>query len=238
MPDQWLSIAEAAASMKVHPRTIERRIAASKIQSRRNDDGQVQVLVDMPDIVEAVPTEAFDTMKELADRQVDIAAGSASALVRIAQDQTVRAENQLLIARQDAGRYRNETKLAFGMLAATLVLVIGAVGWCTYTITAVRADARRATDNAARAETERQQIADTARQAQLAIQAERDAERQRAQASDSAAHNADLARAKAEGELAAYKAELSGVVALTAKKPATSQPTTLLQRLLQASIGE
>jgi hypothetical protein len=238
MPDQWLSVAEAAAHMKVHPRTIERRIAANKIQSHRNDDGQIQVLVDVPDIVEALPSEAFDTMKELADRQVDIAAGSASALVRIAQDQTIRAENQLLLARQDAGRYRQETKLAFNMLAVTLILVIAAVGWCTYTITAVRADARRATDNAQRAETERQQIADTARLAQAAIESERDAERQHSQASDIAAHNADLARAKAEGELAAYKTELSGVVGLTAKRPATTQPASLFERLMQASIGQ
>ena len=227
MPEEWLSIAEAAASMKCHPRTIERRIAASKIQSRRSDDGQVQVLVDTPDVVEAVPSEAFDTMKELADRQVDIAAGSASALVRVAQDQTIRAENMLLIARQDAGRYRKETKLAFGMLATTLVLAIGAVGWCTYTITSVRADARRNAEQA-----------DSARQTQASAEAQRDTERQHAQTADTAAHNADIARAKAEGELAAYKMELSGVVGMTAAKKPSTQPNTLVHRLTQAFIGD
>ncbi len=237
MADQWLSVAEAAASMKCHPRTIERRIASGKIQSQRGDDGQVQVLVAVPDVVEAMPTEAFDTMKELADRQVDIAAGSASALVRVAQDQTIRAENQLLLARQDAGRYRQETKLAFGMLGVTLVLVIGAVGWCTYTITAVRADARRSAEQAARAEQEREKLADSARQTQALMEAQRDTERQRAQAAEIAAHNADTARAKAEGELTAYKMELAGVIGMTGKKPASTQPNNLVQRLTEAFLG-
>ena len=38
MPDTWMTLAEAAAAIKVHPRTIERRIAAGKIQTRRADD--------------------------------------------------------------------------------------------------------------------------------------------------------------------------------------------------------
>jgi len=46
-----------------------------------------------------------------------------------------------------------------------------------------------------------------------------------------------IARAKAEGELAAYKTELSGVVQLTNKHPAT-QPANVLQRMTQAFIGD
>ena len=77
MPEQWLSVAEAAAAMKVHPRTIERRMVAGKIENRRNDDGQVQVLINLPEAPlpsEPVSSEAFETVKELANQQVDIAA--------------------------------------------------------------------------------------------------------------------------------------------------------------------
>ncbi len=104
MPEQWTSVAAAAAAMNVHPRTIERRLACGKIESRRGENGQVQVLVNLPDIAEPFNAGALVTVKELADRQVDIAAGSASALVRIAQEQASHAQSQLLLARQDAGR--------------------------------------------------------------------------------------------------------------------------------------
>jgi hypothetical protein len=166
MPDQWLTIAEAAAMMKIHPRTVERRAAAGKLNARRNDDGQVQILIDVPDptpdpVAEPVSSEAFETVREMADRQVDIAAGSASALVRAAQEQAMRAENQTLLARQEAGRYRRETQMALALVAVVLLLVVVAVGWCTTTITSARdkaaseaEQARRAVDDARQATTE------------------------------------------------------------------------------------
>jgi hypothetical protein len=226
MPEEWLSVAQAAAAMKVHPRTIERRMVANKIESRKNDDGQVQVLVSLPDVAQPVTFEAFETVKELANQQVDIAAGSASALVRVAQEQAMRAENQLFLARQDAGRYRRESRLAVGLVATILVVVIGAVYWCTRTITQNQADVRRASDSAAGAVLE----ARTTRQ-QLAVQTDK---------LDTALADRDsamLAKAKAEGELAAYKTELSGVVQMTQKHPAT-QPTGLIKRMAQAFIGD
>jgi hypothetical protein len=224
MPEQWMSVAEAAATMKVHPRTVERRLAAGKIESRRGADGQVQILVTVPDAPEAaMSSQALDTVKELADRQVDIAAGSASALVRIAQEQASRAENQLVLARQDAGRYRKEAQMAAGLVAAMLVMVMVAVGWCTHSITAARADAKLASDRAS-------QAAQAAREAQV----DRDSERNKFD-------DAILARAKAEGELAAYKTELSSVVEETKKQQEqrpTTQPTNIVARLAAAFAGE
>ena len=219
-----MSVAEAAATMKVHPRTVERRLAAGKIESRRGADGQVQILVTVPEPAEPVmSSQALDTVKELADRQVDIAAGSASALVRIAQEQASRAENQLVLARQDAGRYRKEAQMAAGLVAAMLVMVMVAVGWCTHSITAAKADAKLASDRA-------NQAAQAAREAQTA----RDNERNKFD-------DAIIARAKAEGELAAYKTELSSVVEETKKqqeqRPAT-QPTNIVARLAAAFAGE
>ena len=49
MPDKWMTVAAAAATLNVHPRTIERRIASAKIESRRTDDGQLQVQINAPD---------------------------------------------------------------------------------------------------------------------------------------------------------------------------------------------
>jgi hypothetical protein len=219
MPAQWMSVAEAAASMKVHPRTIERRLAANKIDSRRNEEGQLQVLVIVPDAVQSVSDGALETVRELADRQVDIAAGSASALVHIAQQQASRAENQLILAREDAGRYRKEAHISLAFVAAMLLFVIVAVGWCAHIITSARGDARLASDRAA-------QSAELARIAQF----DRDAERARFD-------EAIVARARAEGELTAYKSELVTVVQQASNRP-TTQPANLMARLTQAFAGD
>ena len=154
MAEQWMTVAEAASVIKVHPRTIERRMVAGKIESRRNDDGQVQVLTPLPDTTEPVqqmPAEAFDTMREMADRQVDLAAGTASALVRVAQEQAMRAENQLTMVMKDARRYRRESQWALAFAACILMVVVVAVGWCTTTVTTARDAAARSGDTAARA---------------------------------------------------------------------------------------
>lgn len=221
MPEVWMNVAEAAAAMKVHPRTVERRIAANKIESRRNEQGQVQILVNMPDVPDPVSTQAFETVRDLADRQVDIAAGSASALVHVAQEQAMRAENQLVIARQDAGRYRREAQMALGLVAVMLLLVVVAVGWCAHAITAAQADARLAGERAENATA----LAKTA-------QTDRDTERSRYD-------EAIVASAKAEGELNAYKTELATVVSQTRRHAAAAtQPTNLMSRLAQAFVGE
>src|SRR3954469_19615372 len=108
MPDKWMSVAAAEAPLNVHRRTIERRIASTKIESRRADDGQVQVLINAPDEPSSAAgsTEAFETVKELAQDQVSLATGSASALVKFAQADADRARGELDIARHDAGRAR------------------------------------------------------------------------------------------------------------------------------------
>ena len=63
MPDKWMTVAAAAATLNVHPRTIERRIASGKIESRRTDDGQLQVLINAPDDSSA-GAEAFETVDQ------------------------------------------------------------------------------------------------------------------------------------------------------------------------------
>jgi hypothetical protein len=224
MPDQWLTIAEAAAMMKIHPRTVERRAAAGKLNARRNDDGQVQILIDVPDptpdpVAEPVSSEAFETVREMADRQVDIAAGSASALVRAAQEQAMRAENQTLLARQEAGRYRRETQMALALVAVVLLLVVVAVGWCTTTITSARDKAASEAEQARRA-------VDDARQATTEVHLVREQ-----------LVTATTAQAKAEGELTAYKAEVGKFVQQTNARPAT-RPSNLVGWLTQGFSNE
>ncbi len=143
----------------------------------------------------------------MADRQVDIAAGSASALVRAAQQQTMRAEHQLDLARQEAGRYRRETQMAVALVAVMLLFVIVAVGWCTHTITSDRDRAVTATDAARQATDDLRQTRD-----QLAL--------------------ASTARAQAEGELTAYKHGLATVVEQTRPHP-TTRSATLAERITQ-----
>ncbi len=58
MAERWVSIAEAAATMRIHPRTVERRAAAGKVESRRNDDGQVQVSLNLPEPDPSAPSRS------------------------------------------------------------------------------------------------------------------------------------------------------------------------------------
>src|SRR5436309_9328071 len=134
MPDKWMTVAAAAATLNVHPRTIERRIASGKIESRRTDDGQLQVQINAPDDPPA-GAEAFETVKELAQDQVSLATGSASALVKFAQDDAQRARHELDIVRQDAGRARHSASVAWISVGVMATVVCAAVGWTSYKLT-------------------------------------------------------------------------------------------------------
>lgn len=225
MPEQWLTVAEAAAAMKVHSRTVERRIAAGKIDSRRNDDGQLEVLLDVPDVVRSPeppppPTiDPLETVREMADRQVDIAAGSASALVRVAQAQAMRAENQLLLARQDAGRYRREAQMALALVAVMVVLVIVAVAWGTAAITNAQANARSADRMAAVA-------SETARTAERTLESTRDK-----------LEKSVVARAEVEVELNRYHAQPAALRELP-QPPTAPPPTNVLDRIATWFVGD
>ena len=219
MPEQWMSVAEAAAAMRVHPRTVERRLAAGKIESRRTDAGQVEILINVPDTADTVSSQALETVRDLADRQVDLAAGTASALVRVAQEQTLRAETQLTLARQDAGRYRRESQWSMALVGTMLVFIIVAVGWCAHAITLSKADARQAEERAAQA----------VEQATLA--------KQQLEANQAKAAAEAVARAQAEGELAAYKAGLATVIEQNHPAKPTTKPS-VMARLTEAFAGD
>jgi hypothetical protein len=150
MPDKWLTVAAAAATLNVHPRTIERRIASGKIESRRTDDGQLQVQINAPDdpSAAAAGADAFETVKELAQDQVSLATGSASALVKFAQADADRARHELDLVRTDAGRARHSAKVAWLAVATMAAAVCVAVGWTTHKITRTSDDIRLLTEQA------------------------------------------------------------------------------------------
>ena len=222
MPDKWMTVAAAAASLNVHPRTIERRIASNKIESRRSDDGQLQVLIDVPDTAEPA-TDPFDTVRELAQDQVSLATGSASALVKFAQDDAQRARTELSIARQDADSARRGARRAWAAVALMTITVCGAVGWVSHKVTKADADIRSLTERARLMENEAQQLLD---------------ERNKAQ---TLARSADVERAEAAGRLAAYveqSEKQAEILAEQSDKRPTTKPTTLIQRIAGAIAGE
>jgi excisionase family DNA binding protein len=214
MPDKWMTVAAAAATLNVHPRTIERRIASGKIESRRTDDGQLQVLINAPD--DPPPAaEAFETVKELAQDQVSLATGSASALVKFAQDDAARARHELDIVRQDAGRARQSAKTAWIAVSVMSVAVCAAVGWTTYKITRTGDDLRTLTTQAelTRKDAER-------------MRQERDAALDEAQA-------AKLSQAQTAGHLDAVNDQITEVnqrLKQSDIRP-TTRPATFLQKL-------
>ena len=211
MSDKWMTLAAAAATLNVHPRTIERRIASQKIQSRRADDGQVQVLVSAPDMPDSAP-DALETVKELAQDQVSLATGSASALVKFAQDDAHRARQELETVRHDAGRARRRATIAWSAVAAMSAAICAAVGWTSFKITRT-SDQLRAID----------QQTSLVRAGAERLLVERDQARTEVQ-------NARIAEAKSEGQLAAY-VQKSGV------RP-TTRPANLFQRVASVFSGE
>src|SRR5256885_5267351 len=207
MPDKWMTVAAAAATLNVHPRTIERRIASGKIEARRTDDGQLQVQINAPDDPPA-GAEAFETVKELAQDQVSLATGSASALVKFAQQDADRARHELDLVRHDAGRARQSAKVAWLAVSAMAAAVCMAVGWTTHKITRSDDDIRVLT--------------------QQAQAIERDTERMRSER-DAALKEAEQARI-AEAQTAGH---LEAVVQTEKKSDIrpTTRPTTFIGKL-------
>ncbi len=111
MPDKWMTVAAAAATLNIHPRTDQdaASLLPARSESRRTDDEQLQVQINAPDDPPA-GAEAFETVRELAQDQVSLATGSASALVKFAQDDAHRAPWNRSHPEQDAGRARQERK--------------------------------------------------------------------------------------------------------------------------------
>lgn len=221
MPDKWMTVAEAATALKVHPRTIERRIAGGKVQARRAEDGTLQVMINLPDAPpeQAPDSGALETVRELAADQVTLATGSASAIVRFAQNDATRAREELSIVRQDVGRARKSALAAWCVVAAVGIGVCVAVGWTAAKFTKANEDVRQLTERANLTRLESDKLKAQVEQEKQQLAAERDAARQEA-------IRAKLEGAEATGKLAVY-------IEQSAKRP-TTKPTNRIQRALAA----
>ncbi len=81
MADTWLTIEQAAVALGLSVRTVNRYIAAGKIQSRLSD-GRREVLVDIPEETADVSTRSFDDI----GATIDAAAASPFAANRVNLD--------------------------------------------------------------------------------------------------------------------------------------------------------
>jgi hypothetical protein len=189
----------------------------------------MQVLISAPDVSESAaptssanksgneatpfpPDPALETVKELAEGQVSLATGSASALVRFAQDDANRARSELAIYRSEAGRARRDARFAWSAVALMAAAVTAAVGWTSHKLTQSSSDIRLMTDRAASIQLEAQKLL-----------AERDSARDELQV-------ARLAEADANGRLVAYMEK--------ATKSPTTRPASVIQRIADAIAGE
>jgi hypothetical protein len=211
MPDKWLTLAAAATALNVHPRTIERRIASAKIQSRRTDDGQLQVLINVPDAPDNT-LDPLETVKELAQDQVSLATGSASALVRFAQDDAQRARHELERVRQEAVRARQGARAAWISVAGMGLAIVVAVGWTSHKLTQSTEQLRNLDHQSARVQAEAQQL-----------MIERDEAR-------SQTNQARIEQANTAGRLAAIERASD-------KRP-TTQPQNIFQRVAGVLAGD
>ncbi len=212
MPDKWVTLAQAAAALKVHPRTVERQIKNGKLQSRRTDAGQLEVSVDLPE-ESTTASEALAVVAGQADNQVQLALGATSALVKAAQEdahlartETLRAWSEARIARRGAG----VAWATLGIMSAGLMV---AVGWASSTMTHSKDEVRHSSFQI-------QQLSDTVVQ----LSATRDQLRGDLEV-------ANVKRAHAEGELAARQ-----MAALRQNAP-TTRPAGFIDRIANLLSG-
>src|SRR5439155_22284707 len=81
MAHTWLTIEQAAVALGLSVRTVNRHIAADKIQSRLSE-GRREVLVDMPEEMADASTGSFDDIAAT----IDAAAASPFAANRVTLD--------------------------------------------------------------------------------------------------------------------------------------------------------
>jgi hypothetical protein len=162
LPGPWVPIAEAAAVLRVHPRTVERRVAAGTLPHRRDHRGRVLVLVE----VEEPPQRRQDAAQAVvgAERHLQVveAPDRTTAILAGLADRTLAA------GRVEIAQARRSARWGWGVAGSTAVAAAVLVG-----VVAVRATGLAGEVAAARAEA----AGATALAATLAATLDREVER-------------------------------------------------------------
>ena len=141
MNDNWMTIEQAAVTLGLSVRTINRHITAGKLQSRLND-GRREVLIDLPgtsaaDAATQPPATAF------ASGQVpDIAAPDYETVLALADNAADKADLAVSayqnLARSADERIHTTRRVSYVAWSLVGVMTLGAlvsVGWTSHVIT-------------------------------------------------------------------------------------------------------
>ena len=247
MADSWQTIEQAAVSLRLSVRTVNRHMAAGKLQSRLNADGRREVLVSLPDTApDASPspfsdTLATDTPAEVSDNtQPTISTSPPSnsggsldpETVLALADSAAQKADMAVTAYQTLARLadtqvrqvRRQARLAWAAVALMAAGVTIAVGWTTHRLTRANADADHLATRLGQLQDQAIDHAQVVRQQSASFETER-----AAAAAAQSELRAELAAAReqvarAEGSLASYKdQELARQTRETVSPP---EPTT------------
>jgi hypothetical protein len=246
MADSWQTIEQAAVSLRLSVRTVNRHIAAGKLQSRLNE-GRREVLVNPSDAsaagvgaferTESKPPQASHTTVESASTVsvdaetvlalADNAAEKAEMAVTAYQTLARMADTQMKQVRQNA-------RFAWMAVAVMAIATTVMVGWTSHRWTrmSIEADSRLTTAEGENTQLRQQLAADEAKVHELSTSLERV---RTEQASGEKALQAEIAfareqAARAESRLAAYQeqeqARQAQAILVAARSPSAEPPIT------------
>ncbi len=211
MPETWLTLEQAAVTLKCSLRTIERRIAGGKLQVRQTNDGRREALIDLPDTgapAAQMTDAAVAAVSEHADERARIAVDAAKALTVAADrqvglyrelsdrarddaerawDQIQHVRHDMELARSEIIRVRKSSRFAWATVALLSAITTAAIAFSAASITSANSDLKHMSSQIVHWRT----LADTRVQ---------DLDR-----ADAEAQQARLAAANAEGQLHAIE---------------------------------
>jgi hypothetical protein len=250
MADSWQTIEQAAVSLRLSVRTVNRHMAAGKLQSRLNADGRREVLVSLPDgpAEGANPSPFSDTLA--ADTPAEVSDNPAPAIsavpvpntgssldpetVLALADSAAQKADMAVTAYQTLARLadtqvrqvRRQARVAWAAVALMAAGVTVAVGWTTHRLTRASADADHLNARLQQLQNQAIEDAQAVRQQSDSLETERSAS-----AAAQSELRAELAgareqAARADGALAAYKQH--ELARQTREAAAPVEPTTRL----------
>lgn len=203
MPQTWMKLSDAASSLNVSTRTVERRIKRGELQTRLTNDGR-EVLVEKPDTVADITSDALSVIERAGEQQNELAQRIAAAY-----------EHPLRRAEADATQSRRSARRAWIVTAGVSVILSGVMVGGVYVLMSLDQTRNRADDRTkaiaeqfADLQDRHQQATDTLSDTRLKLEAAHDEQlalaRQLAEANARLAETAD--RPTLTGVLARYLA--------------------------------